>query len=47
MDSDGVGDGEMMRGVAGTPFEDAKDMLKRGRDGTWMVPVIARAIFVT
>jgi len=28
-------------------FEDAKDMLKRGRAGTWVVPVKARARFVT
>ena len=47
LDSDGVGEGEITRGVAGTLFEDAKDMLKSGREGTCVVPVRARARFVT
>jgi hypothetical protein len=40
--SEGVGEGEMTLGVAGTGFEEDRDMVKGGREGIRIAPVIRR-----
>jgi hypothetical protein len=46
-DSDGVGDGEITRGVAGMGFEEDRDIVKGGNEGIRIAPVTRRPKFET